>query len=113
MFMWTRGFNACLWAAIIAHTLEQTKGACKYSTKRRLTQLFFVMRIAQAIAWIRMLPACVIRDRDGKAFTFQKWTSAATWSAELIRCVRADASPFGMGAIVFKYGVPVAWIAEE
>ena len=85
----------------------------KYSIKKRPTQMFFILRIAQAIAWIRMLLAGVIRDISGKAFTVQKWTSVATRAASLIWCVRTDASPYGMGAILFKFGTPVAWIAEE
>jgi hypothetical protein len=113
MFNWIRGFNSCLWAAITAHTAEAGRYENKFSTKKRPVQLFFVLRIAQAIAWIRMLLAGLIRDRNGHAFKVQKWTSVATRRADLTWCVRTDASPFGMGAILFKNQAPVAWMAEE
>ena len=113
MFRWIRGFNACLWAVIIAHTTDAVALREQWSAKKRPTQLFFVTRIAQAIHWIRMLLAGLIRDRQGNGLAVQKWTSVATRYMELIWCVRTDASPFGMGAILFKNKVPVAWIAED
>ena len=116
LFPWIKGFNSALWAAITAHTSEQEKYSLKqekYSLKKRPTQLFFVLRIAQAIAWIRMLLAGVIRDAGGNALVVQKWTSAATRLPTLTMCVRSDASPFGFGAILFRNGSPVAWVAEE
>jgi hypothetical protein len=109
LFPWIKGFNSLLWSAITAHAAEQEK----YTVKKRPTQLFFILRIAQAISWIRMLLAGVIRCGEGKALIVQKWTSAATRLDSLVFCVRTDASPFGMGAILFKNGIPVAWMAEE
>jgi hypothetical protein len=109
LFPWIKGFNSALWAALTAHISEQEK----YSLKKRPTQLFFVLRIAQAIAWIRMLLAGVIRDAGGSALIVQKWTSVATRLPALTLCVRSDASPFGFGAILFRNGSPVAWVAEE
>jgi hypothetical protein len=105
MFRWIRGF--------VAHTADPVKYRKKFTDKKRPTHLFFVMRIAQAIAWIRMLLAGVVRDREGHAFKVKKYTSVATRSQRLVWCVRTDASPFGMGAILFKFGQPVAWIAED
>ncbi len=113
MFRWIRGFNACLWAAMTAHTADPAQYRKKFTDKKRPTHLFFVVRIAQAIAWIRMLLAGVVRDRDGQAFRVQKYTSVATRAQDLVWCIRTDASPFGMGAILFKRGRPVAWIAED
>ena len=60
-----------------------------------------------------MLLVGVVRDRDGKAIVVQKWTSVGTRAAEVTWCVRTDASPFGMGAILFQHGTPHAWMAEE
>jgi hypothetical protein len=113
MFTWIRGFNACLWAALTAHAAEQSKLATKWSLKKRPTQLFFVLRVQQAIAWIRKLLAGVVRDPSGSALVVQKWTSVCTRKAQMAWCVRTDASPFGMGAILFYHGAPKAWIAEE
>jgi len=109
LFPWIKGFNSCLWSAITAHAAEQNK----FSMKKRPTQLFFILRIAQAVAWIRMLLAGLVKDSKGRALPVQKWTSAATRLDSLIFCIRTDASPYGMGAIIFKNGSPVAWIAEE
>ena len=112
IFPWIRGFNSCLWAAIASHTREHAFAA-KFSSKKRPMQLFFALRVQQAIAWIRMLLAGVVRDRDGEAIRVQRWASVASRAAELMWCVRTDASPFGMGGILFKAGRPVAWFAEE
>jgi hypothetical protein len=109
LFPWIKGFNSALWAALTAHASEKEK----YSLKKRPTQLFFILRISQAIAWVRMLLAGVIRDGGGKTLLVQKWTSVAIRLPSLTYCVRTDASPYGMGAILFRNGSPVAWLAEE
>ncbi|CAK0883204.1 unnamed protein product, partial [Prorocentrum cordatum] len=110
---WLRGFNACLWAALAAHDQEQNAQALRFSAKKRPGQLFFLLRIQQAITWIRLLFAGLIRDREGKAITVQRWTNATTRLADLSACIRTDASPYGFGAIFFVDGAPRAWIAEE
>ncbi|CAK0835747.1 unnamed protein product [Prorocentrum cordatum] len=110
---WLRGFNACLWAALAAHDQEQNAQALRFSAKKRPGQLFFLLRIQQAITWIRLLFAGLIRDREGKAITVQRWTTATTRLADLSACIRTDASPYGFGAIFFVDGAPRAWIAEE
>ena len=61
---WVRGFNACLWAAILAHVAERNTTP-RVSNKKRPTHLFFVLRIQSALAWIRSLLAGAIRNRDG------------------------------------------------
>ncbi len=76
-------------------------------------QLFFALRIQQATDWIRTLPAGIVHDKGGEAITGQKWTSCGICGAEVTWRVRADASSFGVGAILHKCGRPLAWVAEE
>ncbi|CAK0849002.1 unnamed protein product [Prorocentrum cordatum] len=109
---WLRGFSACLWAALAAHDQGQNARALRFSAKKRPGQLFFLLRIQQAITWIRLLFAGLIRDRDGKPIAVQRWTIATTRLADLSACIRTDASPCGFGAIFFVDGAPRAWIAE-
>ncbi|CAK0840856.1 unnamed protein product, partial [Prorocentrum cordatum] len=110
---WLRGFSACLWAALAAHDQEHNARALRFSAKKRPGQLFFLLRIQQAITWIRLLFAGLIRDRDGKPIAVQRWTIATTRLADLSACIRTDAPPHGFGAILFVDGAPRAWIAEE
>ena len=111
IFPWVRGFNACLWAAITDHLAQGS--APKVSAKKRPTHLMFVKRIGQAVAWTRLLLAGLIRDRDGTPMVMERWLSVAQRQSHLQVCLRTDASPFGLGAILFKCGTPVLWLAQE
>ena len=71
------------------------------------------MRIHQAIAWVRLLLAGLIRDPLHNQMPVQRWAPVTTRLASERICIRTDASPFGFGAILFLRGAPVAWIAEE
>ena len=111
IFKWIRGFNASLWAAIVAHVAEHTNKA-KCSIKKRPMHLFFVLRVRQALSWIRLLLAGLIRTRDGNKMPVERWTPIWTRFRESVFCVRTDASPFGYGAILLHKGQPIAWLAE-
>ena len=116
LFPWIRGFNACLWAAITDHERSQPnvhKLSTKVSFKKRPTHLMFVKRISQAVSWTRLLMAGLIRDQDGVPVVMARWFSVAHRLQDLQVCIRTDASPFGMGAILFKKGIPVFWLALD
>jgi hypothetical protein len=81
--------------------------------KKRPTALFVTLRIRQAIAWIRKLLAGVIKKPDGSPFLVQRWFSLAHRQQELKHVIRTDASPYGMGAVLFLQGVPISWIAID
>ena len=93
LFPWIRSFNVA-------------------SAKRCPAQLFFVMCIKQAISWIRLLLAGLVRDPTGKQLVVQRWTGAVSRNAMLRVCIRSDSSPFGFGAILFVQGVPRSWLAQ-
>ena len=73
----------------------------------------FVQRISQAVAWTRLLLGGLIRDQDGKPVAVARWFSVAHRMSTLQVCVRTDASPYGMGAILFKKGVPILWMVLD
>ena len=60
------------------------------------------------IPWI----GAVVRDRAGTTFKLQRWTSIGPRNIQEAICIRTDASPFGMGAILFRNKLPLAWMAE-
>ena len=43
----------------------------------------------------------------------ERWYTVAQRLPSLQTCVRTDASPFGMGAVLFQFGWPIAWIALD
>ena len=117
MFPWLRGFNSCVWAALTSHKAEQlaVSGAstkARWSRKKRPTQLFFILRISQALRWIRLLLTGVITDSTGNTLKIQRWTSLGTRQCSMTWGVRTDASPYGWGGILFEDGRPKAWAAE-
>jgi len=95
----------------VAHVAEQN-GRVRFSTKKRPTHLFFVLRVQQALSWIRLLLAGQVRTRDGLQMPIERWTPIRTRYLESTFCKRTDASPFGYGAVLFHGGQPVAWMAE-
>jgi hypothetical protein len=110
---WVKPFNGCLWRAITAHVQEMAETHTRATKrKKRPTDLFFTLRIAQAIAWILKLLRGLVKSPKGKAFVVQKWFSLAHRVAELRYTLRTDASPFGFGAILFFGSSPVAWCAD-
>ena len=58
LFPWLKCFNIMLWSAITAHVTEQYYQ--KWTKKKRLGQLFFVVRIWHAQAWERLLDSGLI-----------------------------------------------------
>ena len=117
IFPWIRGFNACLWAAITDHVASTSASSSakkqKVSMKKRPTHLMFVKRISQSIAWTRLLLSGLIRDQGGTPIVVARWLSVAHRLDALQVCIRTDASPYGMGAILFKKGLPVLWMALD
>jgi hypothetical protein len=111
LFPWIRSFNTLLWGALTAHTAEQF--AKKFSDKKRPSQMFFVVRIAQALKWIWTLLSGAVKDIDGKRLPVQRWTPISSRSPSTRVCIRTDASPFGFGAILFLRGRPVEWMAAD
>jgi hypothetical protein len=111
IFKWIRGFNTSLWGAIAAHVAEHSSNT-KRSAKKRPLHLFFVLRVHQALSWIRLLLAGLIRTRDGNKMPVERWTPVWTRFRESVFCIRTDASPFGYGAILFRKGQPISWLAE-
>ena len=81
--------------------------------KKRPTRLMFVKRISQAVAWTRLLLSGLIRDQGGTPIVVARWLSVAHRLDALQVCIRTDASPYGMGAILFKKGSPVLWMALD
>ena len=73
----------------------------------------FAKRIGQAIACARLLLAGLVRDKDGQPLVLERWYTVAQRLPSLQTCVRTDASPFGMGAVLFQFGWPIAWIALD
>ena len=63
--------------------------------------------------WIRALLAGAITESNGQKFVLEKWFPLSHRFMWLSYTVRTDASPFGMGAILFKAGTPVSWIALD
>ena len=112
---WARSFNSCLWAAITAHAAEikDTNTKSAVLAKDRPTHLFFAKRIKPALGWIRLLLAGQVRDQDGKSLVLARWISVAHRLPGLTFCLRTDASPFGMGAVLFRNGVPLEWLAVD
>ena len=108
LFPWVRSFNASLWAAITAHEAEQYLE--RYSAKKRPTQLIFLKRVEEAIRWTRLLFAGLIRTPHGN-LQLSRWTDTSSRSAETQLCIRTDASPWGFGAILFRRGAPIHWMA--
>ena len=70
LFPWIRSFNTLLWGALSAHAAEAH--AAKWSNKKRPTQLFFVVRVAQALEWVAALLAGAVKDAEGKALPVQR-----------------------------------------
>jgi hypothetical protein len=102
IFPWVKCFNAVLWRAMTAHLEEATSKTNKMSRRRkRPTDLFFTLRIAQALAWVRMLLHGLIKDTRGKRILLQKWYSLAHRTSGTAYTIRADASVHGFGAIRF------------
>jgi hypothetical protein len=83
----------------------------KVSEKKRPIHLFFARRIHPAISTIRLLLAGLIRDIDGKQLVMARWISLAHRFPDQQFCIRTDASPFGFGAILFRHGAPLMWLA--
>jgi len=117
IFPWVRGFNACLWSAITDHVASTSATSAskkpKVSMKKRPTHLMFVRRISQAVAWTRLLLGGLIRDQNGTPMVVARWISVAHRVEALQVCIRTDASPYGMGAILFKKGLPILWMALD
>jgi len=107
---WIRSFNTMLWGAIAAHEGEAFSE--KFSQKKRPTQLFFIVRVAQAVLWISRLLAGAVVDNEGRKLPVQRWLPLTSRVTSLRACVRTDASPFGFGAVFFVNGVPREWLAE-
>jgi len=117
IFPWVRGFNACLWSAITDHVASTSATSAakkpKVSMKKRPTHLMFVRRISQAVAWTRLLLSGLIRDQNGTPMVVARWISVAHRVEALQVCIRTDASPYGMGAILFRKGSPILWMALD
>ena len=111
LFPWIRAFNSLLWGALQAHLSEES--SAKWSARKRPTQLFFVVRIAQALDWIAALLAGTIRGPAGTFMPVQRWITPEQHSTQNSVAIRTDASPFGFGAILFVQGAPAQWIAGE
>jgi hypothetical protein len=60
-----------------------------------------------------MLLAGLLKDNQNQAFKVERWFSTAERQARMVWCVRTDASPFGMGGILYRHGLPFAWCAVE
>ena len=113
LFTWIKSFNACIWRALTAH-VEECRTATASSSRRRRkrpTDLFFTLRIHQAVRWTHMLLHGLVRTPEGKPFQVQKWHSLAHRTIALSHTIRTDASPFGFGAILFEGSSPVCWCA--
>ena len=115
LFTWIKSFNSCLWRALTAHVEESRKAVVSSNRRRqkRPTDLFFTVRISQAVRWTRMLLHGLIRTPDGTAFKVQRWHSLAHRKAAFSHTIRTDASPYGFGAILFDGQWPVAWCAAK
>ncbi|CAK0867373.1 unnamed protein product, partial [Prorocentrum cordatum] len=105
-----RSFNSALWGVIAAHVAEHA--AAKFSAKKRPTQLFFIVRVRQAIEWVRLLLAGIVGTPQGN-LAVQRLADVASRSAAMRMRVRTDASPFGFGGILFCRDWPAAWISGE
>lgn len=79
LFPWVRRFNACLCAAIAAHTAHIGAGQ-EFSAKKRPARLFFILRVSQALAWIRMLLHGQARHAFDGTVKVEKWMPVATRS---------------------------------
>ena len=88
-FPWLKCFNTMLWGAITAHVTEQYDQ--KWSKKKRPSQLFFVVRIRQALAWVRLLISGLVATPERK-LSFHRWTDVSRRSATLRIALRTDAS---------------------
>ena len=108
LFPWIKCFNAALWASITAHKSEEP--LAKFSARKRPTQLFFIQRIAQAVAWTILLLGGLLRTPGGQ-LQLRRLSTSSSRSWSVIVCIRTDASPFGFGAILFIKWKPMAWIA--
>ena len=111
LFPWIRAFNSMLWGALQAHSVEIHSD--KWSAKKRPTQLFFLVRISQALEWIAALFAGAIQSTTGTAMPVQRWTTPEHHSAYDSLAIRTDASPVGVGAILFPCGSPAQWFAGD
>ena len=103
-------FNSMLWGAITAYVTEQHYQ--KWSKKKRPGQLFFVVSIRQALAWVRLLISGPIATPERK-LSIQRWTDVSTRSATMRIALRTDASPYGFGPVLFVKGVPMVWLAGD
>ena len=84
-----------LWGALSAHANEQA--AAKWTAKKRPLQLFFVMRVAQALAWIEALLAGALKGAGKNSLLVQRWTPCIRRSPQNSFAIRTDASPWGFG----------------
>ena len=105
---WAKAFNSHLWAALLAHTSE----AHRFTTgRKRPSHLFFIQRVSHALGWVKKLfvglgfPNSLAGRTVQRRFPLKLRLSPEVW------CVRTDASPFGMGGILFHTGRPVSWYA--
>ena len=106
-------FNGCLWAALTAHVAELEQRPIRTSKRKRPTHLFFILRVRQAIIWIRRLVRGNLKTKDNRIFTLSRWTGTAHRDPELTITIRTDASPTGMGAVLFQGSEPTQWIAIQ
>ena len=114
LFAWIKSFNACFWRALTAH-VEEGRTAITSSSKRkqkRPTDLFFTLRIHQAVRWTYMLLHGLVKTLEGVPFRVQKWHSLAHRKPAFSHTIRTDASPFGFGAILFEGPWPISWCAS-
>ena len=113
IFKYVKPFNACLWGAITAHALKVADKAPRTSIKKRPSHLIFVLQIKQAIRWVHKLVTGNLRPQAGRPLQLQRWTSIETRLPEALVAVRTDASPWGMGAVLFIHGQPCEWMAID
>ena len=96
----TRPWMAMIWAAI-----TQKRDPTRASTRRR-KGLVFVKQVENAIRWLRALT----EYRDG-AFSLSK---TFRWRPEApTMMVQTDASPFGLGGLLYQGGHIVAFFHDE
>eukprot|EP00971_Amphidinium_carterae_P348125 6490334-Amphidinium_carterae.1 len=99
LFPFLRSFNGCLWSALAANAVDESK--------RHPKHLVFVLRVAHALRWIAAaLHGGVTRVRGGVQRNIQAWISLPPLR------LQTDASPYGFGGILFKSDKPVAFFAE-
>ena len=98
MWVW-RPFVDPLWAAIY------TEGKPNNGSRAPKGQIW-VAQVKQSVKWVR-----TFLESSGN-FVSRTWSLYAHFGSAAQLIIVFDASPWGLGAVLYQDGVPVAWIAN-